>query len=92
MKTIEAAQFREQCLTLLNGLDSEGLLVTENGKPIARILPHTPTDASDTPNDAGDTPNKEVDNSDLFGILRGKGEIRGDIMSAGVYWNPDEKH
>ena len=89
MKTIEAAQFREQCLTLLNGLDSEGVVVTKQGKPIARVLPHTPADA---PNEAGDASSNKVDNSDLIGILRGKLKIKGDIMSTGVYWNTKEKH
>ena len=74
MKTIEAAQFRDQCLTLLNGLDSEGLLVTEGGKPIARVLPIE----EDAP------PGKSGKNAHLIGILRGKGEIRGDIMSTGL--------
>ena len=68
---------------MLERLDSEGLIVTQGGKPIARVLPYTlgRKNARD-----------KVDNSDLFGILRGKGKIKGDIMSTGVYWNPDEKH
>ena len=81
MKTIEAAQFREQCLTLLNGLDSEGLVVTEGGKPIARVLPIE----EDAP------PAKKGKNAHLIGILRGKGEIRGDIMSTGIRWDADDQ-
>ena len=40
MKTIEATQFREDCLALLDGLDADGLVVTKHGKPIARVLPY----------------------------------------------------
>ena len=36
MKTIEAAKFKEQCLTLLDRLDAEGLIVAKHGKPVAR--------------------------------------------------------
>lgn len=40
MKTIGAAKFKEQCLALLNQLDSEGLVVTKYGKPIGRVIPY----------------------------------------------------
>ena len=40
MKTIGGAKFKEQCLALLNQLDSEGLVVTRHGKPIARVIPY----------------------------------------------------
>ena len=40
MKTIGAAKFKEQCLALLDELDSEGLVVTKHGKPVARVLPY----------------------------------------------------
>lgn len=39
MKTIDAAEFKEQCLALLDNLDQEGLVVTRRGKPVARLLP-----------------------------------------------------
>ena len=41
MKTIEAANFKEQCLTLLDDMDAEGLIVTKHGKPVARMVPYT---------------------------------------------------
>ena len=43
-KTIGAAKFKEQCLSLLDNLDPEGLIVTKHGKPVARVmpLPNTP--------------------------------------------------
>ena len=39
MKKIGAAKFKEQCLTLLEQLDSQGLLITKRGKPIAKVYP-----------------------------------------------------
>jgi len=39
MKTIGATRFREQCLALLDQLDTDGLIVTKYGKPVARVLP-----------------------------------------------------
>ena len=40
MKTIGAAKFKEQCLSLLDALDDEGLLITKHGKPVARLVPY----------------------------------------------------
>ena len=40
MKTIEAAQFKKQCLALLDRLDAEGLIITKHGKPVARVVPY----------------------------------------------------
>lgn len=40
MKEIGAAKFKEQCLSLLDGLDADGLVVTKHGKPVARVLPY----------------------------------------------------
>lgn len=39
MKKIAAAKFKEQCLSLLDHLDPEGIVVTKHGKPVARVLP-----------------------------------------------------
>ena len=38
MKQIDAEQFKEQCLELLDRLDAEGLVVTKRGKPVARVI------------------------------------------------------
>ncbi len=40
VKEIGAAKFKEQCLSLLDGLDADGLIVTKHGKPVARVLPY----------------------------------------------------
>jgi antitoxin (DNA-binding transcriptional repressor) of toxin-antitoxin stability system len=45
MKTIGAAKFKEQCLTLLDNLSPEGLVITKHGKPVATVLPYGATSA-----------------------------------------------
>ena len=40
MKTIGAAKFKEQCLSLLDQLDAEGLVITKRGRPVARVVPY----------------------------------------------------
>jgi antitoxin (DNA-binding transcriptional repressor) of toxin-antitoxin stability system len=39
MKIIKISEFKERCLSLLDKLDPEGLVVTKHGKPLARVLP-----------------------------------------------------
>ena len=38
-KTIGAARFKQQCLSILDQLDPGGIVVTKYGKPVARVLP-----------------------------------------------------
>jgi len=38
-KRINAAQFKEQCLALLENLAPEGIVITKHGKPVARLIP-----------------------------------------------------
>ncbi len=45
MRTIEAAQFKAQCLALLDELESDGLIITRGGKPVARVVPYALGDA-----------------------------------------------
>ena len=40
MKTIGAAKFKENCLALLDQLDTDGLIVTKRGRPVARVVPY----------------------------------------------------
>jgi prevent-host-death family protein len=37
-KTIGAAKFKENCLSLLDDVDSEGIIITKNGKPVAKLI------------------------------------------------------
>ena len=46
MRKIGAAKFKEQCLSLLDKLTPEGLIITKHGKPVARVIPY-PRPSSD---------------------------------------------
>ena len=39
MRTIDAAEFRQRCLALLDTLEGEGIVVTKRGKPVAKVIP-----------------------------------------------------
>jgi prevent-host-death family protein len=39
MKQIAAAQFKEQCLAILDRVDPEGVIITKHGKPVAKLMP-----------------------------------------------------
>jgi prevent-host-death family protein len=39
MKKVAAAKFKEQCLSILDHLEPEGILITKHGKPVARVIP-----------------------------------------------------
>jgi antitoxin (DNA-binding transcriptional repressor) of toxin-antitoxin stability system len=39
MKNLNASEFRRQCLTLLDRLPPEGVVITRRGQPIARVVP-----------------------------------------------------
>lgn len=38
MTTIGVTKFKEQCLSLLDRLDDEGLTITKHGKPVAKVI------------------------------------------------------
>lgn len=54
-------------------LPDEGVVITKRGKPVARLVPFT---------DA-------IDNSWMFGALKGKLKIKGDIRSTGIQWDAE---
>ena len=39
VQTINASKFKEQCLSLLENLGPEGIVITKHGKPVARLIP-----------------------------------------------------
>lgn len=39
MKEIPAAKFEEQCLTILDEVDEDGIVITKRGKPVAKLIP-----------------------------------------------------
>lgn len=63
MQRIPAAQFKSQCLAVMDQVSETGeaIIVTKHGKPVVRVVP------------AG---NGE---EDVFGFMRGKARIAGDV-------------
>jgi len=39
MKQIAAAKFKEQCLSILDEVDDEGIVITKRGRPVAKLIP-----------------------------------------------------
>ena len=39
MRTIDVSDFKKQCLSLLENLDHDGIVITRNGEPLARLVP-----------------------------------------------------
>ncbi len=39
MRTIPAAQFKAQCLAILDRVDPDGIVITKRGRPVAKLLP-----------------------------------------------------
>ena len=39
MKEIAAAKFKEQCLSILDHVAEDGLVITKHGKPVAKLIP-----------------------------------------------------
>lgn len=71
MKQVGAAQFKQQCLAILDHLGPEGVVITKHGRPVAKVIPIG------------------ADSASLIGCLKGKLEIRGDIMSTGERWDAE---
>jgi prevent-host-death family protein len=39
MKSVPAAQFKAQCLSLLDRVGPEGIVITKHGRPVAKLVP-----------------------------------------------------
>jgi antitoxin (DNA-binding transcriptional repressor) of toxin-antitoxin stability system len=46
MKQIAAATFKKQCLSILDDVDPDGIVITRSGKPVAKLIPLGPDGAS----------------------------------------------
>lgn len=46
MKQIAAAKFKEQCLSLLDEVDQDGIVITKRGRPVAKLIPFASDSAS----------------------------------------------
>jgi len=38
-KTISTSEFKAHCLEVLNNLDPRGIIITQRGRPVARVIP-----------------------------------------------------
>jgi prevent-host-death family protein len=39
VKQIAAAKFKEHCLSILDRVDPDGIVITKRGKPVAKLIP-----------------------------------------------------
>lgn len=62
MKTINASKFKELCLSILDNLDKDGMIITKHGKAIARLVPFD----VDTKSLIGIMKNKFIIKGDIF--------------------------
>lgn len=81
MNSVGAGYFREHCLELLSQLDAQGLVITLDGKPIAKVVPHEEAPCQ--------PPDDDREPADLIGSLRGKVTIHGNIFSTGIRWDAE---
>ena len=81
MNSVGASYFQEHCLELLSQLDAQGIVITLDGKPIAKVVPHEEAPCQ--------PPDDECKPADLIGSLRGKVIIHGDIFSTGIRWDAE---
>ena len=42
MRDLSITEFRRQCLSLLEDLPAEGIVITKHGQPVARVAPVRP--------------------------------------------------
>jgi prevent-host-death family protein len=45
MRKIPATKFKEHCLSILDRVDAEGLIITKHRKPVATLMPIRPESA-----------------------------------------------
>jgi prevent-host-death family protein len=63
MQEISVSDFRQQCLTLMDQLPAEGILITRHGHPVARLLPVRPASCAEL---IGTLPILADETDDLF--------------------------
>jgi prevent-host-death family protein len=70
MRTIPAGEFKAKCLAIMDEVQARGetIVITKRGKPVVRI---TPLD---------DARSEMPGRRPIFGFMRGKGTIIGDIV------------
>ena len=70
MKTMAAGAFKAKCLAVMDEVQSKRItvVITKRGKPVAKIVP---IDA-------------KPEQDEIFGFMKGKGKITGDIVKAAL--------
>jgi antitoxin (DNA-binding transcriptional repressor) of toxin-antitoxin stability system len=63
MREISVSDFRQQCLTLMDHLPPEGVIITRHGHPVAKLLPIRPASCADL---IGTAPVLRGHDDDLF--------------------------
>lgn len=68
IRTIPAGVFKATCLAVMDEVQKkrQSVVITKNGKPVAQLTP---------------IPLEEGQKDPIFGFLKGKGRIVGDIVS-----------
>ena len=73
MQKIPAAQFKAQCLAVMDQVSQTGqpIIITKHGKPVVKLVP------------------VEMDGKDIFGFMIGKAKKMGDIETSAPLsdWN-----
>jgi prevent-host-death family protein len=66
MQKIPAAQFKAQCLAVMDQVSQSGqpVIITKHGKPVVKLV------------------SVEIDVKDIFGFMAGKARIVGDIETS----------
>jgi antitoxin (DNA-binding transcriptional repressor) of toxin-antitoxin stability system len=84
MAQINVSQFKARCLSLLDSLEPNGLVITRRGRPIARVMPMA------TPND---TAGAELVGgmAELVGGMNGRLGIRGHGKPAELDLSPTRR-
>ena len=78
MTTVGEKYFSERCQDILNRLDADGVVITRDGVPFAKVVP------------LESEARKPRDLRHLRGILKGKIKIHGDIEAPAHPWDPDK--
>ena len=83
-RTINASEFKAKCLKLMDEVAESGeeIIITKNGKPVAKLTPYKPT--------AEEIPYQDRPKSP-FGLDKGRYEIIGDLDGAlsDVEWDAE---
>ncbi len=72
--TIDLADFKVRCLEILESLVAPGVILTKEGRPIAKITPLP-------------TVNPSGNNEALIGSMKDEITIHGDLFSTGLQWD-----